>query len=318
MKIILTGITGNLGSELAHQLLREKNEVISIIRSENVEMARGRLRAVLGKDSEDIKDIILGDLEKECPRLGVLADVDCIINAAGIVHFKESCGRNAAIAKNVLKIAEKLHAPLYHASTAFVWKTDNGMPPRNDYEEDKQAAEAIITESETPWCIVRPSILIGETQVGAIMNFTGYYMIIQAFLSAASHSDGIIRFPFLTGRVNMIPIDLAAGKIIELVHSQARGIHFVTNGITISAQFALEKGLKFFDIDKNVSFLHCSIREYEKMELTSAERRLFNFLHHFQPYWEGKQEFPNKEESPRFEITDQYLETILSYARSRW
>jgi len=318
MKIILTGITGNLGSELAHQLLRRKNEVIPIIRSDDIEAARDRLRVVLGEDAENVKSIILGDLQKECPQIVNFTDVDCIVNAAGIVHFKESRGRNAVIANSVLKMAEKLHVPFYHVSTAFVWKSNDSMPPRNDYEEDKQAAEAIIMEGNAPWCIVRPSILTGETQTGAIANFTGYYMIIRAFLSAASHSDEIVRFPFLIGRVNMIPIDLAAEKIIELVYGQKRGIHFATNSATISAQFALEKGLKFFGIDRKISFIKCSMEEYEKMDLTGVERRLFDFIHNFQPYWEGKQEFPDKENSPRFEITDQYLETILSYAGSRW
>jgi hypothetical protein len=143
-------------------------------------------------------------------------------------------------------------------------------------------------------------------------------MVIRAFLSAVSHSAAVIRFPFLTGRVNMIPDDLAAGKIIELVHGQAKGIYFVANGITTAAQFALEKGLNFFGIDRNVSFVKCSMEEYEKIDLTSVERRLFDFIQNFQPYWEGEQEFPDKENSPRFEITSQYLEKILSYAGSRW
>lgn len=322
MKIVLTGITGNLGLELARQLLGEGNEIVPVIRADDIGMARTRLQAALGKDAEKIqdKDVILGDLEKDPPKTNIFTQtaVECVINAAGVVHFKESHGRNTAIANNVLKMADELHVPLYHVSTAFVWKPNGDATPRNDYEKDKQEAEAVTMKAAVPWCIVRPSILTGDSRTGAIANFTGYYMIIRAFLSAVSHSDGGIRFPFLTGRVNMIPVDLVAGRIIELVQSKANGIHFIANSKTVSAQFALEKGLRFFGIDKKISFMECSMEEYAGMELTDAERRLLGFLHNFEPYWKGEQEFPGKENSPGFETTDQYLETILRYAGSRW
>ncbi len=312
MKVILTGITGNLGSEIFRTLRRNGHQVIPVVRAENEEEAFERLRLTLG-DEISFPQIIISDLLKRCPST-TDQSADCIIHCAGIVKFRNVQSRNARMASNISRLAEELEIPLYHLSTAFVWKPDVSVV-RNEYEKDKKEAEKIVSDSKIPWAIFRPSILTGNSANGCILQCNGYHAVLKAFMKAVKDAPNhVIRFPCFVGQTNVLPVNLAADEIVNLVESNAQGIHFITNPSPPSSEWLILTNLRCLGLHKRIAFVDCSLSKYEAFNLTNSERELCNRLKHFVPYWTGPHMFPNSRiRSAR--IDTHYVEKIIDHAQ---
>ena len=76
---------------------------------------------------------------------------------------------------------------LYHVSTAFVHTTVDGDRGRTaiGYASSKLAGEKVVRSSGVPHVILRPSVVIGDSDTGEIAAFQGLYQVV-AGLSRAS------------------------------------------------------------------------------------------------------------------------------------
>jgi long-chain acyl-CoA synthetase len=151
----------------------------------------------------------------------------------------------------VLALAADAHNldRVVHVSTAYVagdragtyheHEADIGQRHRNTYEQTKLEAERLVIDSTLPAAILRPSIVVGDSQTGWTPAFNVIYWPLQAF------ARGL--FPCVPGdpdaRADIVPIDAVADALHELVVGNRRSgtYHVVAgeNAITASELVAL-------------------------------------------------------------------------------
>jgi len=227
MNIILTGITGNIGYEVARILLGEGHTVIPIVRPKADENISEKLKE-LNADFSQISDYISVNLDQEIPKYS-LDKIDCIIHCAGVVHFKKAGSSNEQMMKNLVAFAKNTSTPIYYVSTAYLYKPNN-EPLFNQYEEDKQKAENVLISSSLPYTILRPSIVTGNSETGSIIHFSGYYLTVPAFVGALKKADRI-RFPNIQNTVNIIPVDWVARSIVDAVKDKKKETLYITYNV---------------------------------------------------------------------------------------
>jgi nucleoside-diphosphate-sugar epimerase len=306
MKILLTGITGNLGFEVAHTLKAQGVDVIPVVRDQT----DSRL-AVFNFENTIEVDLINVD-----PTL-LTERVDCIIHCAGNVNFKSTQEDNSKMMRAVVAVAEKVGVPIFYASTAFLYRQGNeDENARNLYENDKYHSETILRKSSVPHTIFRPSILVGNSKTGAIQNFSGYYLILEIFLKAARMAEAQsrkIRFPSLPGTSNIVPVDQAAKTLVKVVLEQSLSkMIYITNPTPPQASWVLSESLKFFGIDSYVDTIECSYEEYDKLDKTEEEEMLCTLGKHMNPYWSLTYNFPESACGDNL-ITEEYIQNALRY-----
>jgi len=302
MKILLTGITGNLGFEIAHSLKKRGVEVLPIVR--NI--------STLEKLDLPVEGAIEADLREENVKIGS-GEVCCILHSAGNVHFEKSADSNSKMMQSMIKISKDLKVPMYYVSTAFLWrKSGNSKELRNSYENDKYVAEKMLRDSGVPHTIFYPSVLVGNRESGMLINWTGYYLLVSKFLEAVKiSSDTKIRFPILTGTSNMIPVDQAAGVISEtVINNTLNELVYITNPEPPRAQWVLDTTLEFFGVRGRFEFLDIDFAEYEKLDRTKSEEALYLAGKHFGPYWSLSYNFP-KSACKENLITEEYIRKTL-------
>lgn len=308
MKVLLTGITGNLGYEVAHDLIQRGITVVPVIRRP------ARQEVILDLKGQFKEGVVYGDLLGDAP-IKYSGDADCIVHCAGVVHFRDTRSANEKMTLKVIDIAQKLKIPVYLISTAFVYRPISASNVfNNSYEEDKWKAEQALINSDIPYTIFRPSILTGNSQTGKIQNFSGYYMGISAFLSAmeGSRKEHKVRFPRLSGLINMIPVDQAAQSMGNIIENRQSGLFYITTPNPPVFDWVLEESLDFFRAKDRLEFMDCSFEEFGKLELSDQEKKLYKSSVHFYPYWSINYDFPASVCADNL-IDTKYLEKILKY-----
>ncbi len=313
MKALITGITGNLGYEVCLNLAKRGITVVPCIRPGRIDF----LYSYPIKFDQVVEyDLVDGDDD-----IDFSIEVDCIVHCAGVVHFNMPEGKNQQMMLRVVKLAKKLKVPIYAVSTAFVYKPlDTNGNFNNSYEEDKFLAEQILASSGVPWSILRPSVLTGNSISGDIQNFSGYYFMVRAFIAAvhkASEHKRMLRFPRMTGRSDMVPVDEAADQISKTVERRQLGeIIFITNSEPPRSEWLLDETLNFYGVRDVVNILDISFQEFGKLDLTEEELTLYKLASHFAPYWSMDYEFPTSVCKRNF-IDHDYLRKILTVFHDR-
>jgi len=302
MRVLLTGITGNLGHELALWLLRNNIEIIPCVRSGSID-----------KICKYFPRAVEVDLTKG--NIGKINDVDCIIHCAGVVHFQKAGNQNESMMSRIINFSRPKNIPIYHVSTAFVYRPDNTVGFNNIYELDKYNAERVLLESGIPHAIFRPSVLVGSSQDGSIRNLSGYYSIVETFLDAIKMSrlhKRSMRFPRMRGESNIVPVDIAADIIGNKILQEQRGIVYITNPAPPSSMWTLSETLDFFHIPRDIEILDIPFEEFGQLHLTPEEECVYRFSQHFNPYWSIHFKFPETA-CPNLRIDHLYMIKILNY-----
>jgi len=239
MSIFLTGATGFVGMEVLSRLLLDDpdREVIALVRARDAAGARERLFAVLeqlGAESEAGRvHAVVGDITSpglglsDTERDAVASRISSIIHCAASVSFalglEESRAINVEGTRRVLDLAERVPSleRLVHVSTAYVSgthegrfgedDTDLGQGFRNAYEQSKLEAEILVrARPGLSTTVVRPSIVVGDSQTGWTAAFNVVYYPLQAFargLATAVPADP-------EAPVDIVPVDYVADGII--------------------------------------------------------------------------------------------------------
>ena len=232
--ILLTGGTGFLGMELIARLLEEDEgpDVLLAVRAADHIGAAERIDGLLARLYEEppasARRLRAIPVELTAPGLGLraadrrdmLASVDRIAHCAASISFTlpidEARAINVAGTQGVLDLAHALPRleRLVHVSTAYVagraggryleTDLDRGQTFRNTYEQTKFEAEQLIAAaSELPTVVVRPSIVVGESDSGWTPAFNVIYWPLQAF--ARGLLDAVPVDP--CGIVDIVPVD---------------------------------------------------------------------------------------------------------------
>lgn len=238
--LLLTGGTGFLGMELIARMLEadEGPDIVVAVRARDDAEAAGRVSALLARLYDapppaarrlravraDLTEpgLGLGDAD----RRALAADVERVIHCAASISFTlplpEARAINVGGTRSVLGLARELPRleRVVHVSTAYVSgrapgvfrESDfGGRDFRNTYERTKMEAEAAVAAAgDLPAVIVRPSIVVGESDSGWTSAFNVLYWPLQAF--ARGLFEAVPADP--AGVVDMVPVDYVA-EVIE-------------------------------------------------------------------------------------------------------
>ncbi|MGP4073270.1 SDR family NAD(P)-dependent oxidoreductase [Piscibacillus sp. B03] len=255
MRILITGSTGFLGEKLAENLLKQGHHLYLIVRSQP---KADTLLKSLHSYKENIT-FLLGNLADE--KLGMSDDtiqeltgqVDVIYHTAALLSFDESKREelvhvNVNGTKNVLAFADRINIKRFiHVSTAYTLGTrDTGVEElypetqdfRNSYEETKAKAEHLVMSYKEKFdvLVMRPAIIIGDSDTGEAKTTFGLYGIIRTIQilkkkSERKSSDHMYRLVLNENSVsNLVPVDYVVRVLtLGLTHGQTKTVYNITN-----------------------------------------------------------------------------------------
>ncbi|MFL5840789.1 MAG: SDR family oxidoreductase [Thermoleophilaceae bacterium] len=238
--LLLTGGTGFLGMELIARMLEQDEgpDIVLAVRARDEQDVEARLARLVAQLYDTVPasarrlsavraDLTSPDLGMTAADRRALAErVDRVIHCAASISFTlplpEAREINVAGTRRMIELARGLPQleRLVHVSTAYVAgrapgvfrETDaGGSGFRNTYERTKLEAEhAVAGADDLPSVVVRPSIVVGESDSGWTSAFNVLYWPLQAF--ARGVLDTVPADP--NGVVDMVPVDWVA-DIIE-------------------------------------------------------------------------------------------------------
>jgi nucleoside-diphosphate-sugar epimerase len=249
MNVFLTGATGFLGENLLTQLLERGHQVWALYRSEPKRIKTQQFLSDLGLNPGDSQlNWLRGDVVEVDERWSEweqafpsLRKVNHILHSAGSLRFRlNSSGEprrtNVDGARAIWHLTRRKAMQVHLVSTAYVCGLIPGgvvhevNHPRgnfaNVYEESKWEAEEIWVRQAT---ILRPSVIVGDSQTGRCSSFTGWYIIAKGgylmnqFLSFAStydRQDLQIDVPMdPKATLNLVPVDYVSKATIQLIEN---------------------------------------------------------------------------------------------------
>jgi thioester reductase-like protein len=246
--VLLTGATGFVGMEVLVRLLDGGDDTVAaLVRGRDQADADARLAATLDlvgvpRAQRSRVRAVVGELTE--PRLGLsradterlTRDVGSVVHCAASVSFglslEEARVINVIGSRRVLELAEEIDRRgqldrVVHVSTAYVAGRHRGrfseanllagQQFRNTYEQSKAEAEALVHRfaDRLPIAVVRPSIVVGESDSGWTPAFNVIYWPLRAF------ARGLMpELPALPeSRVDIVPVDYVADTIVHVLRT---------------------------------------------------------------------------------------------------
>ena len=249
---LLTGFPGFIGKRLAAQLLASdaKARLIALVEPRMVDAAT----AAAGELDAKRLEVVAGDIGE--PRLGLDLDeydrlaqeVTHVFHLAAIydlaVPLEIAQRVNVAGTGNVLDFcaAAKSLDRLTYVSTAYVAGMRTGVVYehelvmgqdfKNHYESTKFQAEVWARDmlDRVPTTIVRPAIVVGDSQTGETQKFDGPYFILRTIAEAERAGRPVVQFGRADAAFNAVPVDFIVDAIVAAAGSaEAEGqtLHLV-------------------------------------------------------------------------------------------
>ena len=269
--MFLTGITGSLGSWIARVALADGIRITALVRADSDEEARKRAyhaMSVVGAESYFKQlSVIAGDItSRSLPKID---RPDLVLHCAAAMDFAESARPllekiNIHGTQQVVQWTENWNAPLVHVSTAYVAgnrvdralesQIDEGQGFHNPYEETKCEAEKIVQawadRTGLPLTVLRPSIVVGDTQKGHIVNFDGVYTLMR-FFDAIANNLGDQTFRVISkpeATKNVVPVDWVAKAAWHIVKHGHTGTYHLTHPNPMTMQQLKDWFVELFDV----------------------------------------------------------------------
>lgn len=194
--LLLTGVTGMIGSVIAPILKKYSHRIIYLIRSSEDKDSFTRFHELYGNiDNNDI--IVESDIT--LPHAGISNNlrrlytgrIDKIIHCAASIKFDDKFAEeinkiNIDGTRTIIELANELKVPeIHYVSTAYIAGDANSFSEndfdlnqlhRNVYESSKMEAERLIRSlTNKRYSIYRLGIVIGNSINGYTPTYHGYY-----------------------------------------------------------------------------------------------------------------------------------------------
>jgi thioester reductase-like protein len=251
--VLVTGVTGFLGREVARRLLVIGRPLLVLGRARDGVPAAARLASALGTSPDDPRvRVVEGDLSAPGCGIGdaswrfLGASVETVIHCAGETAFVPARREPYEVAHvagpcHLLeRLAQARLRRFVHVSTAYVCgrrtgvilesEGDVGQSFHNAYEWVKLAAESALRaagiRTGVDVRVARPSVIVGaapETAGGTPTNL--FFEFIRMTASLASVA-GARRVPLRITAAplapfNLVPVEYVAGALVHLAHARA-------------------------------------------------------------------------------------------------
>ncbi len=247
--ILITGISGFLGTEIASQIMLEtEDKVYGLIRAGSSSEASLRLTALWHERPELADNIgvriipVPGDITKadlgisDEDRKRLISCTDYIIHTAALIGIKHTRSEfwdvNVYGTEHVLDFARQIQAdhPLKrfsHVSTAYVAGTRSGRIMEDSlenagfsslYEQSKFEGESLVAKAadEIPVSVFRPGQIVGDSKTGRVKSFNTLYYPLKLYLKREMRI-----FPIRKSmRVNMVPVDYVAKAVVKITFEE--------------------------------------------------------------------------------------------------
>ena len=348
-QILLTGITGSVGSWIARKALLDGNRLLAIVRADSDSIAMSRVQTALEiLGAGDLLERVEVERGNVClDGLGLkdtisnATDISLIIHCAAFLEFGEDFAElsrqvNVEGTANVLELAEKLEVPVCHLSTVYVAgkrngtiyesETDVGQEFHNVYERTKCQAEILVREwsdrTGLDSFIFRPSIVVGDTRSGRILNFNGLYHLMRFFDNVGGivgkKDFRVIGDPNTTK--NFVPVDYIADAIWHIVEHGSPGTYHITHPSPIKLFQLRSIFSDLFEIPK-ARFVHQS--DFQKKQATRLERMYQEATSSYLPYFMEEPEFDRTNTDRALigtrlqvpQMDTEFFSRLLNYAR---
>jgi NAD(P)-dependent dehydrogenase (short-subunit alcohol dehydrogenase family) len=241
MSYFVTGATGFIGRNLVELLLKREGTIYALVR----EGSRGRLEELINRWGAPEGRIVpvIGELSQ--PRLGCedqMAElggkIDHFFHLAAIYDMTADAESqrvaNVEGTRNAVELAGSLEVGHFHmvSSIAAAGLYDGTF--REDmfdeaedldvhpYFRTKHDSEAVVrSESEVPWRVYRPGIVVGHSETGEMDKIDGPYY----FFKLIRRLRGVVPqwAPMLgvEGRkINLVPVDFVARAMDHIAHQE--------------------------------------------------------------------------------------------------
>lgn len=221
--VLLTGASGVVGQALLRRL-RDFDVICLVHRAPIANISVASIRG-------DVTAARFGWSAQEYDR--VAAKVDVVIHCAAVTDFNRTDGTleqtNIGGTQVVVDFAQAANAILYHVSTAFVHSQatgDRGVTAAG-YASSKSAAEDIVRANDVRHVIVRPSVVIGDSESGVIATFQGLHQV-----AAGVFAGWVPMIPFdASWPIDFVPSDVVADAIVTLAEKAVdSGEFWITAG----------------------------------------------------------------------------------------
>jgi thioester reductase-like protein len=278
--VLLTGATGFVGMEvLARFLERTDRDVYVLVRGANdVEAARrveGALSTLYGCERSYIRRVraVRGDITREgldlperhreelAERVGEIVHVAASVefdlaleqarevNVEGtrrVLEFAELCERRAGLRR--LSYVSTAYVAGEHAGLFAEHDLDVGQRFRNAYEQSKFEAERLVAgrRGRLPITVLRPSIIVGESDTGWTASFNVLYWPLRAFARGTYLAVPARR----EAPVDVVPVDFVADAIFllsQLHDAEGKTYHLSAGPATSSVGELVELARTRFD-----------------------------------------------------------------------
>lgn len=295
MKILITGATGIVGSQMVKKFLKSGDELFCIVRKNKKQSSKERLCSILNISSLPSKcHVIEGDItetlckiDKDSFKFLESKKIDLMFHCAACTKMEEknsddSYDINIYGTQNVINLTKKLNIDMIHyISTAY---TANGLS--NVYEKTKSTSEELIRISGIPYTISRISIVIGNSNTGEISDFTGYYgLVLSAYkiINKLGLNTKITLEAKDGATLNLIPIDWCV-KMLALISKKEAycDVLNVVHSKALDVESVSRLGFNSLGINKNIEFKeHVDI---ESKEFHTGQNIYNKVIAIFRPY----------------------------------
>lgn len=244
---LLTGASGLIGGELAARLMGRGHAVHCLVhRDASICANDGSPAEVSAVYRGDIQQPEFGLNEATVARLRQSCQV--LIHCAATTRFdlseQEYSQVNVVGTRHAIALARRCGMSVLHVSTAYVCgprfgpvAEDDPLPVTgfaNGYEASKAAAELVVATSGLRHAIVRPSIVVGDSQTGAIRRFDVTYQVFRQI------AEGRLRqLPATAGAtLDFVPLDHVAAGTVAVAErlDAASGVYHLVAGQPITVE----------------------------------------------------------------------------------
>jgi thioester reductase-like protein len=247
----LTGYPGFIGKRLAKRLLsvHRRAKLTLLVQEKFRQSAEEYVREMPDSESSRVR-LLVGDVAKmdlglSGPEIEELCDeVTHVFHLAAVQYLgvgaEEASRVNVTGVRNVLTLAREMKhlVRFVHFSTCYVSgdrigvitedELDEGQRFRNHYEETKFRGERIVRAAmdSLPITVLRPAVVIGDSQTGEIDRFDGVYamgiLVVTSPVSVPLPLPGEGIAP-----LNLVPVDFITRAATQLATDpEARGKTF--------------------------------------------------------------------------------------------